>query len=293
MRLQIFTIIVLLASYSAFAQDSSGPREQLKQYVAEWQKSPDDQALLEKLIKLAAALDPKPAIPEESRRHFVKAVTLQKEASKPSDYELASREYDAALILAPWWPEARFNLSVVEESQSEYARAIANLKLYILTNPTEADARSAQDRIYALEARQEKAEKDKAEQERQNSPEAIAAREREKKEQEQRQFEERINGYRWRGSDPQQGAQPQPGSQPPSGYVPLTWECRFEHGEISVYYIFYGGREFSLLRSALLRGREFDCSASSNRGGCYGIIAGDGETITFHVNESDFMLRRL
>jgi hypothetical protein len=49
------------------AAQSLSPREQLQQYIADLQKKPDDQALREKIIKLARGMKPAPAVPKEAK----------------------------------------------------------------------------------------------------------------------------------------------------------------------------------------------------------------------------------
>ena len=60
--------LLLVGCCVATAQDSSNPREQLKQYVSDLQKSPDDQALREKIIKLVIDLEAQP--PTRTRNRF-------------------------------------------------------------------------------------------------------------------------------------------------------------------------------------------------------------------------------
>ncbi len=148
----LFFLGLVASVYPALvAAQSPNPREQLQQYVAELQKNPNDPALREKIIKLVLTLEPKPAIPKEANRPFVMAVTFQKEAKDAAGYELAIRAYNEALLLAPWWPEAYWNLSLVQEAAGRYDNAMRTLKLYLLTNPQ--DASQAETRLYALEAK--------------------------------------------------------------------------------------------------------------------------------------------
>lgn len=151
----IFTFLALTAS--VYAQS---PREQLKQMVQQLQKTPDDNALREKIIRLAAGIKPAPAIPEEARRHFVKAVALQKEARNMTDYEIVVSEYQSALSSAPWSGDAYYNLSVALEASARFSEAKSALQFYLMSGPK--DVVPAQDRIYALEAKQEKADRDKS-----------------------------------------------------------------------------------------------------------------------------------
>lgn len=157
-------VLVFGALILANVASAESPREQLKQMAEQLQKTPTDNALREKIITLALKLKPAPAVPEEARRHFVKAVTLQKEAKTPEDYDLPIQEYRQALLLAPWWSDAYYDLSSALELKQQYAEAIQNLKLSILASPAGPDARAAQDKVYALEAKSEKQTKEKAEQ---------------------------------------------------------------------------------------------------------------------------------
>ena len=64
------------------------------------------------VIKLAAAMDQLPPIPEEARRHYVSGTTLFKQAKSTDDIKQAADEFEQATRLAPWWPEARFNYAL-------------------------------------------------------------------------------------------------------------------------------------------------------------------------------------
>ncbi len=156
-KLILFAFAFFTMTTSAYAQS---PREQLNQMVQQLQKAPNDNALREKIIKLAAGIKPAPPIPEEARRHFVKAVTLQKEAKSMTDYEIVVSEYQSALSSAPWSGDAYYNLSVALEASARFSEAKGALQFYLMSGPK--DAVPAQDRIYALEAKQEKADREKS-----------------------------------------------------------------------------------------------------------------------------------
>lgn len=65
------------------------------------------------------------------------------------------------MSLAPWLSDVYYNLSTALELKQQYAEAIQNLKFSILASPAGPDARAAQDKIYALEAKQDKVAKQK------------------------------------------------------------------------------------------------------------------------------------
>ena len=150
----VLAVFVLIFVFM-FAVQAQSPQEILNQYIADLQKNPNDNPLREKIIKHVQTMKPAPAIPEEARRYFVKAVTMQKEAKNTKGFEIAANAYNQALLIAPWWPEAYYNLSIALESSGQYDEAVKALKLYLVTNPSASEVRAAQDKIYALEAKKE------------------------------------------------------------------------------------------------------------------------------------------
>ena len=153
----LFFIATFFASYSVHAQ-SANTQQTLNQYISDLQKNPNDNALREKIIKHVQTMKQKPAVPEEARRHFVKAVTMQKEAKDIRGFELAANAYSQALLIAPWWADAYYNRGLALESSNQYDEAVRALKFYLLTNPGNSELRAAQDKIYALEAKKEMAQ---------------------------------------------------------------------------------------------------------------------------------------
>jgi len=156
-KLTIVILAFLVLTASAYAQS---PREQLNQMVQQLQKTPNDNALREKIIRLGAEIKPAPAIPEEANRSFVRGNVFQKEAKDASGYELAISAYRDALRVAPWWGDAYFNLAGTLESAGKFDEAIASFKLSMISVPAgSAEAREAHNRIYATEAKSEMASK--------------------------------------------------------------------------------------------------------------------------------------
>jgi hypothetical protein len=150
--------LMLLPSFCAIAVPARAQTSDadFQQAVAAYQQSPSD-ATAEKVIRLAAAMEQLPPIPEEARRHFISGTALFKDAKSPDDYKQVVYEFTQTTNRAPWWPEARYNFALAQEAAGDYNSAIANVKLYLLFKLSEADARGAQDKIYALEAKQRKA----------------------------------------------------------------------------------------------------------------------------------------
>lgn len=131
--------------------------------VEQLQKAPTDNALREKIIKLAAGIKPALAIPEEANRSFVKGNVFQKEAKDASGYVLAITAYRNALRSAPWWGDAYFNLAIALESAGKFEEAIVSIRNYMTSvSAGSPEAREAQNKIYALEAKGEIAAKQAA-----------------------------------------------------------------------------------------------------------------------------------
>lgn len=151
-------ILAGVSTEPVLAQGSPGPRGQLQQYVSQLQNAPDNEALREKIIKLAQTIKPEPAIPEEARRHFVIATTLAKDAKSPADFKSAADEYSKALLVAPWWAEAYWNQAIALQGAEKYDSAKQAIHLYLETNPKADDARAAQDRLYVIEAKEKEKE---------------------------------------------------------------------------------------------------------------------------------------
>ncbi len=131
----------------------------LNQLVADLQKNPGDSGLREKIIKLAANMNPAPAIPDEADRHSARAAAFAKMAKSNADYDLTIAEYQQALQIAPWWGAAYYKLAVVLEATERFDEAANNLKLFLLTNPSKKNAGEAKERLYSIEAEKELAGK--------------------------------------------------------------------------------------------------------------------------------------
>jgi tetratricopeptide (TPR) repeat protein len=155
-------LLFMLTSFASLAQDVSTPREQLKQMITQLQSNPGDDALREKIIKLAQDL--KPALPEEANRRMTRGTLAFKEAKSEADYKDAAAEFQQAALVAPWYADAYYNLGVAQNKANDFGAAARSLKLYLIANPDAPDAKAAQNLLYEMEFRQEKANKEKAEQ---------------------------------------------------------------------------------------------------------------------------------
>ena len=180
-------LFLLILSRSAFcasdeemgqAAEAAGKlREALTHYTAAlastMEDSADDQRLREKIIGIVQKLDPPPAVPEEAKRFMVRGETLVKEAKSEADFTEAAAEFKQALHIAPWLSSAYFNLGLAEEGAGLYDQAIASFKLYLLASPAAEDAEKVKERIYALEVKWEKAQRQEEEKSEGIAPEEL------------------------------------------------------------------------------------------------------------------------
>jgi uncharacterized caspase-like protein len=141
---------------------SSRDLDQLQQLTTQLQQSPGDQALREKIINLARTMSPPPALPEEAARRTARGIAVYKEAKSVSDYKEAVAEFDKAIMAAPWYADAYYNLGLARAKAEEYAGASVNLRLYLLAAPGAKDAAEVKTLIYEMELKQEKADKERS-----------------------------------------------------------------------------------------------------------------------------------
>ncbi len=131
----------------------SNPRAALVQLTAQLKSNPTDDTIRRRIIKLAEELKPAPAISEEARKHFVEGAAIVKAARNPAQQALAAQSFTEALNVAPWWGDAYYNLGVAQELAEQYDKAEQAFTFYLLSNPSEAEQREVQDRIYQLSAK--------------------------------------------------------------------------------------------------------------------------------------------
>lgn len=81
-------------------------------------------------------------------------------AKTPADYEDAVREFEKAVMLAPDWPTAHYNLGFVQEKAGKAEAAIASLRRYLLLAPGAEDAPQVRQLIGRLEYRMERARRE-------------------------------------------------------------------------------------------------------------------------------------
>lgn len=144
---------------------AKNPQSALAESASALQRRPYDEALGEKVFKLAASLPALPPVPEEARQLFLQASALMKQANIPDDFVKPIELLEKALVIAPWWGNAYYNLSRALELSGQYDEAVKQLNYYIELSPSEADATEARAHISVIQAEKEAAAQKKRENE--------------------------------------------------------------------------------------------------------------------------------
>ncbi|HVE13497.1 MAG TPA: tetratricopeptide repeat protein [Elusimicrobiota bacterium] len=86
----------------------------------------------------------KPELPEEAR-----AFKIQAEAAvREKRFGDAGDLYYEGLLIAPWWPEGRYNRALLLAEIQDYVAAAQEMKRYLALVPDAPNAREAQDKVY-------------------------------------------------------------------------------------------------------------------------------------------------
>lgn len=117
--------------------------------AAQWEIS-------KKLVSLAATLDPPIAVPEDAEKAGWRAEALFKAAKTFKEQAQAAEQYRKAILMAPWWPEAYFNLALVYEAMESPLETVESLELYLAAAPRSPDRRSVEKKIVELQVSAEK-----------------------------------------------------------------------------------------------------------------------------------------
>ena len=143
----ILILTILTSMASAHAQ---APREQLKQMVEQLQKTPTDNALREKIIKLAQEVKPAPVIPDKAIEYEGRAQFAFKSAKSEADFLAAAREYEKAIAVAPWIPGYYADLCTIYEKAGIYLEAQRNCQRALVGEQVAAERVALQRRIAGL-----------------------------------------------------------------------------------------------------------------------------------------------
>lgn len=176
----ILVISFIMAAGAVFAQS---PREELQKMVEQLQKTPNDNTLREKIIKLAPTLKPSPALPDTAISFEGRAQFAFRSAKSEGDFLAAAQEYEKAVAVAPWVQGYYADLCTIYEKAGKFEDAKRHCGFYLIGLTDPAQMTDVKRRIAGLEFGIEKA----------NSPEVRAASQRQKDE----ELVRSLNGVRF------------------------------------------------------------------------------------------------
>ena len=79
-------------------------------------------------------------VPEEAQRHFNRGMAAVEMAQDADGYASAIDEFSQATVLAPDWPDAYYNLGLIQDKAGRYSDAAASLRHYLQLAPNASDA---------------------------------------------------------------------------------------------------------------------------------------------------------
>jgi tetratricopeptide (TPR) repeat protein len=118
-----------------------------------------EQSLWKKLTALYRSLPTKPSPPDDARRLMIRGQAAVEMAKSAGDFDGAIREFQRAAAKAPFWPDAYYNLGMVQGKADRYDDAVQNLQKYLDLAPTASDAEEVKTLIYQFEYKKEKSGK--------------------------------------------------------------------------------------------------------------------------------------
>jgi tetratricopeptide (TPR) repeat protein len=120
-------------------------RKQLAAYMADFQNSPQDATLRDKIVALAKTLKPPPAVPQLAQDNFAKASAQMTTASSADEFKAVARQFEEVALLAPWFAEADLSAASAYAKAADYDGAKRNLALYMAAVRSGVDTQNAQE----------------------------------------------------------------------------------------------------------------------------------------------------
>jgi len=122
--------------------------------TAAYQKNPAAEIFSVVAIRTAIEMNPRPDVSEAARQSYVEANVTYRNAQNDADIKSAIALYKDALVKAPWFSDAWYNLSLAQEKLGDYAGGAKSMKTMEPLETGGPNERRDLDRIYTLEAKQ-------------------------------------------------------------------------------------------------------------------------------------------
>ena len=99
-------------------------------------------------------------VSEEAARHQNRGLAAVEMAKTAADYQAAIDEFQEAARLAPDWPDAWYNLGLVQDKAGRYEAAATSLKRYLELAPDAPEAAAVKQQVDKLQYKAERAQSD-------------------------------------------------------------------------------------------------------------------------------------
>lgn len=121
--------------------------------------SAEEHQLKRRCVLAAQKMNPAPTVSEEAERHLARGQAGMEIGSSPAEFNDAAAEFNQAVRLAPWWPDAYRGLATALDKSGSYQGAIDAYQFYLLAAPGAPDAKDIHSKIYKLEFAAEREQK--------------------------------------------------------------------------------------------------------------------------------------
>ena len=129
----IISLILIVLMYApAGAVDQ---KQTLDALISSLRKNPNDSTLRTDIIKFVREMNPTPEIPADAKKFVSNAESAFQKAKTNADYLAIAREFETALLLAPWVADYYYNLAVIYEKAARPNEAKRNYELYLVADP--------------------------------------------------------------------------------------------------------------------------------------------------------------
>lgn len=152
-KLIIFVFMFLALTTSVYAETQG---EEFLLMVEQWQKTPNDNVLRAKIIKVAQELRPLPVLPDEAEFFEGRAQSAFKNVKTTADCLNVAREYEKAVAAAPWVPGYYADLCIIYGMADNFVEAKRSCEFFLASSPSEQDASDTRNRLAALESARQK-----------------------------------------------------------------------------------------------------------------------------------------
>lgn len=142
--------LVLIVCLAALVTPSQVRAQSVNELVVQLRAHPNDEHLRSRIIRSVLAAHKKPALPSAFREKLGAGNYAFKNARGTAGYAAAAQMFEEAALVAPWVPDAYYNMGLAYEGAKDYNNAIKSFHLYLTAAPNAPDADKISEKLGAL-----------------------------------------------------------------------------------------------------------------------------------------------